>query len=128
MPSSTSHHAWHDPGRTARLLIGILTGPLAWAAVLQANYVLSYVACEQRSTWFLHAIAIAASALVGIAGWLAWRAGPPASGGNGQPPVTPQTSESRARWMSLSGVVMSAWFIAVILAMEIPVLVLRTCQ
>jgi hypothetical protein len=128
MRLSTSHHAWHDAPRTARLLIGILAGPLAWAAVLQANYVMSYVACEQRSTWFLHATMLAAAALVGLAAWLAWRSGPPAANGSGQPPVTPQTAESRARWMSLSGVVLSLWFLAVILAMEIPVLVLRPCQ
>ena len=33
----------------ACLWAGLMAGPFAWAALLEVNYVLSYVSCEQRS-------------------------------------------------------------------------------
>jgi hypothetical protein len=112
----------------AALLAGVLTGPVVWLTLLEVNYVLSYVACEQGHTWFLHAATLAAAAVVACAGWLAWRSGPAADDERRAAPVTRATSESRARWMSLAGVALSAWFVLVILAMEIPLSVLRACD
>jgi len=40
--------------RLAALWTGLLAGPVVWAALLETNYALSYVACEQRRTWMLH--------------------------------------------------------------------------
>jgi hypothetical protein len=128
MSSSTSHHAWHDPWRAAGLWTGLLAGPLVWAGLLETHYVLSYVACEVRQEWFLHAATALAVALVAAAGWVGWRSGPAEDDQRRSPPVTRATSESRARWMSLAGVALSGFFIVVILSMEIPIIVLRTCQ
>jgi hypothetical protein len=128
MPSSTSRHAWHDSRRTLALWTGLLAGPVLWFTVLEANYVLSYVACESRHKWFLHAANLAAIAAVAAAGLLSWRSGPAEDSEQPTPPITRQTSENRARWMSIAGVTLSLWFILVILAMEIPILVLRTCE
>jgi hypothetical protein len=128
MPSYISRHEWHEPRRLAALWAGLLTGPVVWFALLETNYVLSYVACERRQTWMLHAAIAVAVLLVALSGWLAWGAGPAEDDQRRSPPVTRDTSESRARWMSISGVVVSAWFILVILAMEIPIVVLRTCD
>jgi hypothetical protein len=128
MPSSTSRHAWFDARRAAALWGGLLTGPVVWFSLLQTNYVLSYVACETRQTWFLHAATAVAAVLVAASGWFAWRAGPAEDDQRRSPPVTRATWESRSRWMSIAGVATSAWFIVVILAMEIPVVVLHTCD
>ena len=66
MPSSTLRHGSFDAGPAPRGIVGrLLAGPLAWAALLEMNYVLSYVACEQRQTWMLHLAAGVALALVG---------------------------------------------------------------
>jgi hypothetical protein len=127
MPSSTSPHAWHDARRTASLWVGLLAGPVLWFAVLQTNYVMSYVACETRHTWFLHAVNLAAAALVAAAGWVAWNSGPAENAEHPTAPITRETSENRARWMSIGGVLLSVWFVLVILAMEIPVLILSSC-
>jgi hypothetical protein len=116
--------------RDLALWTGVLAGPAVWLALLQVNYTLSYVACERRTTWFLHLAIFAAVALVAAAGLWGWSAGrgprelpePPA------PPISYETSDTRARWMGHAGVAFSIWFILVILAMEIPVVVLRTCQ
>jgi hypothetical protein len=128
MPSSTSRPAWHDPARIAVLWAGILTGPIVWLAMLELNYVLTYVACETGHQWFMHVVVLVSISLVGAAGYLAWLNGPPEDPEIDTPPVTRETAEQRARWMSLYGVVSSIWFTIVILANEIPILVLRACE
>ena len=128
MGSSTSRPAWHEPARIAALWTGLLAGPLAALAVLETNYVMSYVACETRHTWFLHAAAALGVIVVSAAGYFAWRSGPPEDTQDRSAPVTPTTAEIRARWMAAGGVALSAWFIVVILALEVPVLLLRACE
>ena len=73
MPSSTLRRAWHDARRTAALWVGLLGGPVVWFTLLEANYVMSYVACESRQTWFLHLPDLVCAAVVAGAGLLAWR-------------------------------------------------------
>ena len=128
MPSSTLRPAWHDPARIAALWAGILTGPIVWLAMPELNYVLTYVACESGHKWYLHVVVLAAMALVATAGYLAWIYGPPSDPEVNPPPVTRETAEQRARWMALYGVASSVWFIIVILANEIPILVLHACE
>jgi hypothetical protein len=131
MPSSTLHRgSFSWGGRLAVLWLGILTGPIAWAALLETNYAMSYLACEQRHTWMLHLATAVALALVGAAALLAWRAAPPVAGdpGGDEASVDPrETATVRARFMAVTGLALSAWFALVILSMEIPVLVLHPC-
>ena len=59
--------------------------------------------------------------------------GPPRTGTSsrtkhGPLPLSDETRVQRSRWMSLAGVAFSLWFIVVILAMEVPLVVLRECQ
>lgn len=112
------------------LWFGLLTGPLVWLTLLQTNYILAYVACETGRTWFMHAVVAGAVLLVTAAGLAAWRTSdePLVSSESRSDPLTVETQRQRARWMRVAGVVFSAWFILVILAMEVPILVLRECQ
>lgn len=112
------------------LWTGLLAGPVVMLVLLQVNYVLSYVACETRQTWFLHLATGIAIALVAAAGTWAWRSGhgPADLPEPFTPPVSAGTCDTRARWMAHAAVACSAWFIIVILAMVIPVVVLETCQ
>jgi hypothetical protein len=130
MGSSTSRPAWHERWRLASLWAGLLTGPIVWLSLLEANYVLAYVACETRATWFMHIAVLVALVLVAGAGYGAWRAsgGDLASAGTQAAPLSDETRLQRSRWMSRAGVAFSAWFILVILAMEVPLVVLRECQ
>lgn len=128
MASSTSPHGSSEPApRLAALWAGILTGPLAWAALLQTNYTLSYVACEQQHTWMLHLAAIVALALVGAAAFAAWRAAPPLRVDEHVSDHQEGTSLLRRRFMALGGLALCAWFTIVILATEIPALLLHPC-
>jgi hypothetical protein len=128
MASSTSRHAWHEPRRIAALWAGVLAGPIVWLTLLEANYVLSYVSCELRQKWFLHAAVAVSIALVAAAAYAAWQYGPPEDTQERTPPVTRSTAEIRSRWMAYAGVGLSLWFILVIVAMEIPILALKVCQ
>jgi hypothetical protein len=119
-----------DRGRLATLWIGLLAGPILWLLLLQANYVMSYVSCESRQKWFLHAATFMAATIVAVAGLGAWRigaAGRPLAD-DAAPPASRATAESRAIWMAYAGAAISAWFVVAILAMEIPVAVLDLCQ
>ena len=128
MPSSTSRPVWHNRTRTAILWAGVLTGPIVWLTMLEVNYVLTYVACETGRKWFMHVTVLVALSLVATAGYLSWLYGPPDDPEIDTRPVTRETAEQRARWMALYGVGSSIWFMIVILANEIPILVLRACE
>ena len=136
MASSTGLPVSHERWRLTAQWAGILAGPLMFLVLLQTNYVLSYVACETRSTWFLHLATAIALLLVGTAGFLAWRAAmePPLALEHPDAPDpkslanTDEVRRQRSAWMSALGVGLSALFILLILAMEIPILVLQECQ
>jgi len=130
MPSSTTRHGSFDRGgRIAAQWTGVLGGPLAWATLLETNYVLSYVACEQRHTWMLHVATLLALALVAVSAVIAWRAAPPLGYDAEREPSTDpaETSVIRARFMAIGGLALCAFFAIVIIATHIPVLVLKPC-
>jgi hypothetical protein len=113
--------------RLAALWIGVLAGPVLWAANLEVNYALSYVACEQRHTWMLHLSAIVSVTLIALAALTLWRARPPGFDDSGPSVAPEETAVLRARFMVIGGLAFCAWFTLVILATDIPVLVLKPC-
>jgi hypothetical protein len=128
MASSTLRHGSSEPAsRLLALWSGLLAGPLAWAALLQTNYTLSYVACEQQHTWMLHLATVLALAIVGAAAFAAWRAAPSLQVEEHANEDAAGTSLQRRRFMALAGLALCAWFAIVILATEIPALVLHPC-
>jgi hypothetical protein len=129
MPSSTSARAFLDsPGRLAARWLGVLAGPVAWATLLETNSALSYVACEQRHKWMLHLATAVAIGLIVVAAYATWRASPPL-GGHEHPSLDPaETAMLRARFMTIGGLALCAFFTLVILATAIPALVLHPCD
>ena len=131
MPSSTLHRdssEWSHAGKLTPLWIGVLAGPLMWAVLLETNYALSYVACEQRHKWMLHLATGLAALIVAIAGYFAWRAAP--QFGSIEEPTADRdrTRLLRARFMAISALVLSAWFILVILSTEVVISILEVCS
>ena len=128
MPSSTLRHGSLDWGwRLAALWTGVLAGPVVWAALLETNYAMSYVACEQRHTWMLHLATVVAVALIGLAAFGLWRARPPGHD-DAEPSIDPrETAVMRSRFMVIGGLAFCAWFTLVILATAIPVFILPPC-
>ena len=125
MPSSTSHRAW--PDHLPALWFGVLAGPLAWAALLQTNYVLSYVACERRQTWMLHLATALAIIVIAMGGLTAWRAMRRSDSDDSESLDTAQTALKRTRFMAVGGAILCAWFALVVFATAIPTLVLHPC-
>jgi hypothetical protein len=113
--------------RLAALWFGLFAGPLAWAALLESNYVLSYVACEQRHTWMLHLSAGVALAVVAAGATSSWRAAYPPRADDAASTDPVDTAAVRARFMATGGLILCAWFAVVILATEIPALLLHPC-
>jgi hypothetical protein len=108
--------------------MGVLTGPIVWAALLQTNYSMSYVACEQASKWMLHLATIVALMLVGAAAFAAWRAKPAGVEEDTASTAPERTGRLRARYMAIGGMVLCAWFALAILAFEVPALLLKPCS
>jgi hypothetical protein len=128
MPSSISPRGSFDQGRELLALwAGIAAGPLAWAVQLQANYVLSYVACEQRQSWPLHLVTAVALVLLAGGAVTAWRAAPALREDEHASRDGEEASVLRARFMALGGLALCAWFAIVILATEVPALLLHPC-
>ncbi len=128
MPSSTLDRGSLESGpRLAALTLGVVAGPAVWAMLLEVNYVLSYVACETRHTWMLYLPAAVGIAVIGFAALNVWRAAPPA-GEEDEPSIDPRrTALIRARFMEIFALAFCAFFTLVILATEIPVVVLHPC-
>jgi len=114
MPSFISSRASGErPRSTAALImlwIGVLIGPIGALLVLEADYVLSYVACATQREWYMHAVAGVAVLAVAGGGIAAWRA------------------RERDAWMAQGAALLCAFFIIVILAFDMPVLAFRPCQ
>ena len=128
--SSLASRDDHDRLRVFALWTGVLAGPIVMLVLLEVNYVMSYVACETKQTWFLHLATAIAMVLVAAAGAWAWQAGrgPMEIADSMTAPMSPQTCQGRSRWMAYVAAASSVWFILVILAMSVPVVVLETCQ
>lgn len=104
-----------------RIWTGLLAAPLAAALLLSVSYALVPLACRAGLGFALHAAAALAFALAALGawkGWSAWRSG-----------AVPEQDAAgeRRRFLALSALLLSVYFLAVILALEIPNLMLEPC-
>ena len=119
-PREPEIHRWD-----VLLWLPVLAGPLAWYLHEQASYMLSPSACDAGSHLMLHLVTLG-TLLIALAGgalaWSRWKASPEGSTEKGDP------EESSLRFMALAGVGLCVTFALIILAAEIPNLVLRVCD
>jgi hypothetical protein len=128
MASSILRRESFDVGpRLWALWAGLLAGPIAWSLQLETNYVLSYVACEQRASWMLHITTAAALLMVAAGAAAARRASPALSPAQDGTDDAGDASLARARSMAVGALAMCAWFAIVIIATDIPAVVLKPC-
>jgi hypothetical protein len=106
------------------LWTGVLAGPVVFAIDLTASYALVGWACRSRQFSVLHGIT-GLSVLAVIAGaWICWRGFQhtrDVSDDGGRP-------RERARFMTLLGLTVSAFFLLAILANDMPRWVLHGCR
>ena len=110
------------------LWITILAGPIAWAVHLLATYSLTQTACTDHRQWLLHLVSLAVLPIPVAGGIVAarlWRRLP--AGSTGSISHGGDDLRSRSRFMALSGMVMSAFFVLAIVAQWIPAWILGAC-
>jgi hypothetical protein len=110
------------------LWLAAAVAPVAWAIDLEATYALAAEACGRGLPRLgLFAVPIAAAVTSALGGLWAWRGWRP---GTGASPVAATGSEGWPpdRFLAACGVLGSGFFILVIVAQAIPILVLRTCD
>ena len=96
------------------LWTGVLAGPIAWAADLQARYALVRYACVNRAGWIMWMITLGALLITAFGALCSWR---------GWIDETP-----RVRFMAIGGLFIGGMFALAIIAMAIPDLFLKACD
>jgi hypothetical protein len=110
-----------DFRREDRLLIfATMMASSGWILHLNVSYVLAPESCDQRSKWMLHGLTIGCLVITAIAAAIAWRLRAPS--------VSDPEVAQRIHWMALATVVFSVALSMVIVAQEIPNLILRSCD
>jgi cytochrome bd-type quinol oxidase subunit 2 len=96
------------------LTYAFLVGPLAALTQLTVMYTLVPEACEQQSKMMLHASSLAFFILALTGAWIGWR--------------DRQAGNERTRWLAVAVILLSLGSALVIVALEIPNLILRSCD
>lgn len=107
------------------LWFGILGPPVIWAVRIAANYILVPYACWWGWVPLLHAITLAASLGTAAAGWVAWRRWRKTGRGT---EVELGGSATRTRFMALTGMLSSGFFLLVIVAEGLANVFVDPCQ
>ncbi|HYK41582.1 MAG TPA: hypothetical protein VE007_04275 [Thermoanaerobaculia bacterium] len=107
----------------AALWFGIVVPPLAWAANELLGLVLTDWVCDTGRRWPLHLITAVAFLTAASAGWISWQAGVPLEG-------EPDDSRiaKRRRFMRTLAMLLTGFFLLVILAGAVPGAVHRPCD
>jgi hypothetical protein len=100
--------------RNVALWTGVLAGPIAWAAALEARYALVRYVCLNRAEWIMWSITIAALLLTAFGAFCSW---------TGWVDETP-----RVRFMATGGLFIGGMFALAIISMAIPDLLMRACE
>jgi hypothetical protein len=107
------------------LWLGLLGGPIVWFVFLQLNYVLATSLCTRIDKSILGIVAAAAIVLtiaVAATAWRSWRMFGSSAVTDGPGII------GRSRFLALTGLGMSAFFILVLIANTIPIFILQPCE
>jgi hypothetical protein len=114
-----------DARHIRNLWVGLLLAPIAFLIDLEVAYALVPPACSSRNTTPLHLVHLACFLLTLYGLFTAWRSwkltGPTWPGEQGDP-------LARSRFLAATGLLVSAMFALVIVAMWIPSFLLDPCQ
>jgi nicotinamide riboside transporter PnuC len=127
MSTNTENYTQAPVGQLS-LWFGILGGPTAWFAHLVIAYSLVPVACARGLEIVLYLVIPAMILIAAAAGFFAWRGWRLASDGEEKNNNGRKLVFDRVRFMALSGIVMSAFFLVVIIAQSVPILAYGPCD
>lgn len=97
----------------AALWVGVLLPPMAWGADLLVSYALVKWTCGHQATTLLRGITFATLLVIASAGWIGW---------------TAYRENERAQSMALVGILITALFFVLTIALAIPRWVFNVCQ
>ena len=106
-----------------RLILALFLATGGWALHLNLSYILMPQSCENGSKAILHLVTVVCLALTGCGGLMAWRT--PA---RHVPDTEGVAWRERARWMAMMIAVFAAGLMLVIVAQEMPNLILGSCD
>lgn len=123
--TEVAEERFSEPREILMLWYGLLVGAGAWKLQLVVNYALVPYACWHDLSLLMHAASAATVLLAASGAWVAW----------GRWKETGVEDDSalggplgRSRFMAISGVVLSAFFVFLILGQWIPNLLLSPCD
>lgn len=115
---------FEDSRGLAVLWFGLVAGPAAWFMHLNVSYSLVRLICRTGEIWLLHVATLATLALAALGVWAAWRSWAIA----GRSVINRAGGTmARSRFMALGGIVLSGFFLVVILLAWLPGLMLDPC-
>jgi hypothetical protein len=115
-----------DRRRTQILIAGLFLAPSAWALQLLISYSLTPTVCDNDDqTWWLHLVSLLA-ALTALGGaFLARIAWTRLTSGSS---LEGDAYASSRRFLALTGMILSLFFVLVIAALDLPTWWLNACQ
>src|SRR4051812_27025591 len=105
-----------EPRVLAALWAGVLAGPIAWLVALEAGYASSYLICAGWSRSVVHAATLVPIVLIAAAAFALAHV------------HKRQPHTGWPAWMAAAGVMLCSWFTLVILATDVPVMILQACK
>ncbi len=107
------------------LWFGVLAGPMAWSLQFQASYALTPYVCESHLVILLYGVSVAALGFCTLGSLTAYRVWVKA--GREHHAAGPGVV-GRSRLMALAGLGSSAFFLLVILAQALPIVLIDPCM
>lgn len=101
--------------RDRRLMFAFVLGPAAWLLHLDVSYALVPESCGDGSKMILHAVTAVCLVLAAFAAGISWN-------------IRGRAAVERMKWFATLAFVQSLAMMMVILAQEIPNLILRSCD
>lgn len=123
MTSGKSEEKTEFRPRDRWLLFALFLGPAAWMLHLDLTYMLVPESCGRGSKLMLHGITLGCVAIALLAAGIAWKI---RSECEGEPATV--LWKDRTKWIATTALVLALSMVVVIVAQEIPNVLLRSCD
>lgn len=128
MMSARRETEYSAPVGQLSLWFGMLGAAGAWALHLVVNYALVPAACTAGMGFMMYLSIPVFTGIAVLAGVFAWRGWASVRGMDGENGNGQQLIVHRVRFMAVSGIVLSIFFLMVIIAQSVPIIFQNPCE